>query len=249
LSEALATSPSTINRDLSALAAEGRLRRVRGGASITTGSSVDPLAKLERLRQVEEKNAIAAAAAALVEPGEAIFLEASTTVLHVARRLKSIGPLTAVTNDIFIAAELADVAEIETIVTGGSLRRATRALVGPMTESVLETIHVDKVFTGVSGLHVDHGLSTGNMTEAQTKLRLLKAGDQIIGVADHTKFNKIAFTRLGPVTALDILVTDALAPADDVARLRDLGVRVIVAQGEPAVSGDGTEPDDLGEER
>jgi DeoR family fructose operon transcriptional repressor len=163
--------------------------------------------------------------------------------------LKSIGPLTAVTNDIFIAAELADVAEIETIVTGGSLRRATRALVGPMTESVLETIHVDKVFTGVSGLHVEHGLSTGNMTEAQTKLRLLKAGDQIIGVADHTKFNKIAFTRLGPVTALDILVTDALAPADDVARLRDLGVRVIVAQGEPVVTGDGTEPEELGEER
>ncbi|MCC6792416.1 MAG: DeoR/GlpR transcriptional regulator [Thermomicrobiales bacterium] len=239
LADALETSASTINRDLSVLAAEGWLRRVRGGASIATGLSADPPAKLERLRNVREKEAIGAAAAALVQPGQVVFLEASTTVRYVARNLKQVRPLTAVTNDIFIAADLADLPEIETIVTGGLLRRATRALVGPLIEHVLDTIHVDVVFTGVSGLHVQHGLSTGNMLEAQTKQRLLKAGDQIVGVADHTKFNRIAFSRLGPVTALDVLVTDELAPADDVERIREMGVTVVIATLNDAPSADG----------
>jgi len=229
LADILETSASTINRDLSVLAAEGWLRRVRGGASITTGLSADPPSKLERLRNVREKEAIGAAAAALVEPGEVVFLEASTTVLYIARQLRHIRPLTAVTNDIFIAAELADTPEIETIVTGGTLRKATRALVGPLVEQVLAAIHVDKVFTGISGLHIVHGLSTGNMIEAQTKQRLLKAGDQIIGVADHTKFNKVAFSRLGPINDLDVLVTDLYAPAEDIERIREMGVTVIIA--------------------
>lgn len=239
LAEALDMSASTINRDLSVLAAEGWLRRVRGGASITTGLSADPPAKLERLRNVREKEAIGAAAAALVQPGQVVFLEASTTVRHVARNLRHVRPLTAVTNDIFIAADLAEMPEIETIVTGGLLRRATRALVGPLIEQVLDTIHVDIVFTGVSGLHIQHGLSTGNMLEAQTKQRLLKAGDQIVGVTDHTKFNRIAFSRLGPITELDMLVTDESAPADDIERIREMGVTVVIAPVSDLPSPDG----------
>ena len=229
LTEMLDASSSTVNRDLSVLAAEGWLRRVRGGASITTGLSADPPAKLERLRQIPEKEAIATAAARLVEPGEVVFLEASTTILHLAHRLRNVRPLTTVTNDVFIAAELADASDIEVIVTGGSLRRSTRALVGPLTEQAIDGIHVDKVFTGISALHLEHGLSTGDLTEAQIKQRLLRSGEQIIGLADHTKFNKIAFSKLGPIAQLTTLVTDELTSADDLDRIRDMGVRVIVA--------------------
>jgi len=229
LSEELGASASTIGRDLSVLAAEGLLQRVRGGASLSSGLHPDLPSKLERLRNVREKEAIGLAAAAMVEPGEVVFLEASTTVRHVARHLRNMRNLTVVTNDVYIASELADSPGIETIVTGGTLRAATQALIGPLVERVLEIIHVDKVFTGISGIHVDHGLSTGNLTEGQAKQRLLTTGDRIIGVCDHTKFGRVAFCRLGPVNALDVLVTDCLAPAADIARIRELGTEVVAA--------------------
>lgn len=225
----IGASPSTVGRDLSVLAAEGLVQRVRGGASIGSGLRPDLPSRLERLRNVQEKDIIGAAAAAQVRPGEVVFLEASTTVLHVARHLRKLHGLTVVTNDIHVAVELADSPHIETILTGGTLRQATQSLIGPLVERVLDTIHVDAVFTGISGIDPEHGLSTGNMIEAQTKLRLLSIGERIIGVSDHTKFGRVAFCRLGPVDALDVLVTDSLAPAGDLERIRDLGVEVIVA--------------------
>lgn len=229
LAQELGTSQSTINRDLSTLTDHGWIWRVRGGATYLAGSRTDPPAKGERLRRVREKEAIGEAAAELVTEGQVVFLEASTTVASVARHLRQLEQLTVVTNDVFIAAELSDCAGFEVIVTGGLLRQSTLALVGPLVEQLLDSIHVDVVITGISALSPEHGLSTGNLLEAQTKKRLLRSSGLVIGVADHSKFGTSAFVRLGPVSDLDVLVTDDLAPAEDVAFIQELGTRVIVA--------------------
>ena len=229
LASELSTSPSTISRDLATLADEGWIWRVRGGATYPSGLGIDPPAKRERLRSVQEKDAIARKAASLVREGQVVFLEASTTVASIGRYLRQMGRLTVVTNDIFLAAELSDVELIETIVSGGLLRHSTLALIGPMVEQLLESIHVDIVFTGISALDVDAGLSTGNMLEAETKRKLFQSGELVVGLADHTKFGKVAFSRLGPLSDLDILITDHLASEDDINRIREMGVQVLVA--------------------
>jgi DeoR family fructose operon transcriptional repressor len=225
----LRVSPSTVNRDLSTLADEGLLRRVRGGAALMLGLAADTPAKIELHRNVPEKETIAEAAVRLIEPGDVIFLEASTTVLMMAKRLEPPGPLTVITNDVFIAAVFADSPEIETIVTGGSLRRSTRALIGPATNAMVTSIHVDKVFMGISALSIDQGITTGSLAETELKRLLLSCGESVIGLADHSKFGRIAFSHVCPVSDLDVLVTDAEAPEHDVCRIRDMGVSVTCA--------------------
>jgi DeoR family transcriptional regulator, fructose operon transcriptional repressor len=229
LATELNSSASTISRDLASLSAAGWIWRVRGGATYPAGLGVDPPAARERQRGVEAKDAIARRAADLIQEGQVVFLEASTTVAAMGRYLRPFGRLSVVTNDIFLAAELSEVVGIETIVTGGLLRHSTLALVGPMVEQFLDSIHVDIVFTGISALDLEAGLSTGNLLEAETKRKLFMSGQHVVGLADHSKFGKVAFARLGPLTRLDMLITDHLAPADDLDRIRDFGVQVVVA--------------------
>lgn len=228
LSQRLDVSASTIRRDLTRLAQEGWLEKIHGGATLPLSVATEPPTKLQRLRNVEEKRRIGMLAATLVNPGEVVFLDAGTTTLEVAKNLKRISPLTVVTNDILIAAELLE-SRVEIIVTGGSLHKATVTLTGPLTDRVVGELHVDKVFAAISALSIEHGLTTAVVSEAFTKRAILAAGREVIGVADHSKFGQVAFVAVAPLTALHRLVTDEGTPAADIQRLRELGIEVLLA--------------------
>lgn len=209
-------SEMTIRRDLDALVARGALDKVHGGATSRRSPSTDePGFRTKQLRQQAEKQAIARAAARLVEPGSAVGLSAGTTTWTLARQLRAVPRLTVVTNSIRIADELHDDdrTDLDVVLTGG-VRTPSDALVGPVAVSSLLQLHLDVVFLGVHGIDPHAGFTTPNLLEADTDRALVAAGRRLVVVADHTKWGTVGISTIAPLDGADVLVTDDGLPAD-----------------------------------
>ncbi|WP_053207364.1 DeoR/GlpR family DNA-binding transcription regulator [Jiangella muralis] len=209
-------SEMTIRRDLDVLVARGVLDKVHGGAtSKRSPSTEEPGFRTKQLRQQAEKEAIARAAARLVEPGSAVGLSAGTTTWTLARQLRAIPRLTVVTNSIRIADELHDDdrTDLDVVLTGG-VRTPSDALVGPVAVSSLHQLHLDIVFLGVHGIDPLAGFTTPNLLEADTDRALVAAGRRLVVVADHTKWGTVGISTIAPLDGADVLVTDDGLAAD-----------------------------------
>src|SRR3989454_8895760 len=187
LSQAFSVSEVTVRSDLTTLARQGLVARIRGGArALQRGQS--ELAFDVRLRvQEDEKRAVARAAAAMVGDGEAVALDSSTTAYYVALELREKQELVVVTNGLRIASALADAPGVSVIVPGGVLRQAAMSLVGDFANSVLRSTRIGKGFFGARGISLDRGLMDLNPDEVRIKRELADACEQVVGVFDHTK--------------------------------------------------------------
>jgi DeoR family transcriptional regulator, aga operon transcriptional repressor len=225
--ELVAASPATVHRDLEMLADKGLLSRVRGGALSIEGDD-DPPVALERGKRVGEKQAIADAAVGMIGPDvNSVFLEASTTVSAMVPALRGMEDKVFVTNSPEIALELVK-GRAEVILIGGELRPRTLATVGPLTVAALELVSIDMAFIGVSAVDIE-GLSSVNLFEAETKSAILNASTRSIALGDGDKLGKRALAAVGPLSSIDGLITDAGAPAEQVALLRGAGLEVTLA--------------------
>ncbi|GEA14473.1 MAG: DeoR family transcriptional regulator, fructose operon transcriptional repressor [Moorella sp. (in: firmicutes)] len=233
LSDLFQVSEVTIRRDLQELEAAGLLKRTHGGAVSIATASFEPTLTEKEEEHLAEKKAIAQAAINLIADGDTILLDAGSTTLQLARLLKANKkhPLTVVTNALNVAWELAFIETIDLILTGGHLRHSTLSSVGPIADNTLQGLYVDKVFLATNGLDVERGLTTPNIYEAQTKQKMVKAGREVIVLADHSKFGRISLGLICPVTAVNRVITDPGAPVEDLERLKERGVEVIVAGG------------------
>lgn len=229
LSTEFGVSESTVRRDLRELEQSGLLERTHGGALPAEGTLSEPSFAEKTGQNNEEKAAIARMAATLVGDGDAIILDAGTTTLQIARLLRHRRNLTVVTNAFHIAAELSDIPEIEVIVTGGTVRGNTLALVGPTAERNLAEVNVDMVFLGTNGIDIARGLTTPTQAEAAVKRAMIAAARKVIVVADHTKFGKVAFATIAPITAAHAVISDrALDPTVE-AEFVSAGIEVLAA--------------------
>ncbi len=224
----LRASPASIRRDLQELDEAGLLSRTHGGAVDSRMAAFEPSLAEKEDRRRAEKRAIARVAAGLIQEGDTILLDAGSTTLEIARLLRQARGVTVLTNALNIALELM-AAEIEVTLTGGTLRRKTQSLVGPITENVLAGLHVDKLFLATNGLDLKKGLTTPNVTEAQSKRAMIESAREVIVVADHSKFGCVAFSRVCELGRVHRLVTDAGAPADFIKAAGKLGIQVIQA--------------------
>jgi DeoR family transcriptional regulator of aga operon len=219
----------TIRRDLTELDLRGLIKRTHGGAISSrseTGSVEPPM--LDRIAEEPiEKRRIAQAVAGMVEDGEMIFLGSGTTALAVAQALAGRTSLTVITNSLTVANALVTSRGITLVVVGGFLRREELSLIGHFAESAMKDMRVHKVIMGIRGIDADYGLSSDHLQELMTDRAILGLSDEVIIVADHTKFGHRAAGRTAPVTAATMVVTDIEAPADTVAAIRELGVKVI----------------------
>lgn len=210
LTELLDVSEMTVRRDLDTLAAAGLLEKVHGGATRRGGLSADePGFEAKSHRQLKEKDAIARAAAALVEPGQSIGLTAGTTTWRLAQHLIHVSDLTVVTNSI----QVADVLHREsrprlTVVLTGGVRTPSDALVGPIALAAIRSLHLDVLFMGVHGVTTDAGLTTPNLLEAETDRALVAASSRIVVVADHTKWGVRGLSRIASLEEVDVFVSD-----------------------------------------
>lgn len=225
-------SEATARRDLESLSSQGRVRRVHGGATPLqqkTAPEEIPL-PAHSMEQLEEKRRIGVRAAALVNDGETIFLGAGSTVLEVARSLRKHRDLTVITNSLPVMKLMADFSDdIAVISLGGMFQRSELSYIGHIAEQALAEVRADKVFIGSRAIDVDEGLSNHYLPETITGRAILKAGREIIVVADHTKFGRVAAARLAPIDAIQAIVTGSETPMQVLVALGARGVQVIIA--------------------
>jgi DeoR family transcriptional regulator of aga operon len=228
MSALLATSSVTIRKDLAILEKRGLLKRVHGGAMLTNPSIIDlALTEKEHLH-AKQKDRIARAAEQLISDGEVIILDSGSTTTAIARRLKSKKGITIITNAVNIAWELA-ASENEVILIGGTVRRKSFSLVGPISEEAIARLAAGKLFLGVDGIHFDCGFTTPNLLEANINRLMLKSAVEIIVVADSSKFGKKSMGVIADITVAHKIITDDHITEKDLQRLRSLGIDVIIA--------------------
>jgi DeoR/GlpR family transcriptional regulator of sugar metabolism len=229
LAESFAVSEVTVRSDLSSLAQQGLVARVRGGVRALQQGQSEVGFDLRLRLEVERKRAIARAAAAMIGEGEAIALDASTTAYYLALELRTKRELVVVTNGLLVATALADAPGITVLVTGGILRLSAMSLVGDFGTDVLRTTRINKGFLGARGLSLERGLMDLNPDEVRIKQEMADACEQIFGILDGTKWHRSALLSFVPFEALDGIVTDASAPTDEVEAWRAAGIQVVTA--------------------
>jgi DeoR/GlpR family transcriptional regulator of sugar metabolism len=231
LTDLLAVSEMTVRRDLDALATAGLLEKVHGGATVRGGLSADePGFEAKSHRQLKEKEAIARAAARLVEPGQSIGLTAGTTTWRLAHNLAQVPDLTVVTNSIQVADVLhRDPRPDLTVVLTGGVRTPSDALVGPIALTAIRSLNLDVLFMGVHGITADAGTTTPNLLEAETNRALVAASGRIVVVADHTKWGVRGLSRIAGLEEIDVLVTDHRLDAEARAAIGEHVERIVIA--------------------
>lgn len=229
LSELFQVSPVTIRTDLVQLEKEGALVRDRGGA-IAAGQPSALVAFEQRatIRQ-QDKERIGRAAAALVEPGDTILLDAGTTVVEMVKHLPRAAPLNVVTNALNVALELRALGEVRALLLGGTLNYATFGTLGPLAEQALEGLNVQKLFLAAETVDLEAGVTDSTLEIAQVKRAMVRAARQVVLVADSSKWGRTGFIKVAPISALSTVIVDAGLPEAERAALERMGVRVVVA--------------------
>ena len=226
LAKQFRTSQITIRKDLEVLDSQGVIQRTHGGAlPVQAGALLDPTLREKEKLHRKEKTHIATAAAKLVEEGESVLLDSGTTTTAIARALKDARKLTVITNATNIAAELAGT-NIEVILTGGTLRKNSFSLVGPLAEQTLRQLRADILFLGVDGFDTKAGLFTPNVLEAQVNRIMVEIASRTIAVCDSSKFGRRSLCNIGPLTAVHQVITDKNISKHDLKNLREAGIAV-----------------------
>lgn len=210
LASAIGVSSSTVRRDLDELAAVGQLRRTHGGA-VALGAvrtTFEPAPAIAQHAHSAAKRAIGEAAAGLVEPGQSVVFDSSSTVLEAARAVVARGlAITAVTNDLRIAVVLADTPRIRVIVPGGTLRPGSHTLAGEPGQSFARGLAADIAFLGA------HAIAEGIVSEtsievAGIKQAMAEGARRLAVLADASKFGAVAFCKVRALSGGDLVVTD-----------------------------------------
>lgn len=228
LSRSLGISQLTVRKDLEYLQGKGLVQRTHGGAiRIQSSALFDPTLQEKQKQHFRQKQRIAAAAAGMVKDGQCIMLDSGTTTTAVARALRGFSQLTVITNAVNIAAELAST-DLEVILVGGSLRKNSFSLVGPLAEDVLQEMHADIVFLGVDGFDPEVGVTTPNFLESRVNRAMVKAARRVVAVCDSTKFKRRSLSRIVSPSEIHCVITDRDLPSDIAATLNAQNIEVIL---------------------
>jgi DeoR/GlpR family transcriptional regulator of sugar metabolism len=206
LAEELGISEDTIRRDLRDLAAEGRLTRVHGGALPASPTHL-PLARRRDLR-AEEKDRLGALAAPLIRPGMVVILDGGTSHLALIRHLPPDLAATVVTHSPPIAAALEPFAALEVILIGGRLMRHSMVALGPVAYEGFARLRADLCCLGVTGVHPEAGLTTGDHDEARIKARILESAAETLVLATADKLGTASPHRIAPLAAARLITVD-----------------------------------------
>jgi DeoR family transcriptional regulator, glycerol-3-phosphate regulon repressor len=236
LSERFGVTLQTVRRDITLLAEAGLLARFHGGARLPS-STTENIAYRERQRMNDgAKRAIARAVAARVPDGCSIIVNIGTTTEAVARELLHRKGLRVITNNLNVAAILADKPDFEVIVTGGVVRSRDRGVVGEAAVEFIRQFRVDIGLIGISGLEADGTLRDFDYREVKVARAIIAQSRQVWLAADHSKFNRPAMVEVAPLSAVDMLFTDAPMPPPFGALCAEAGVDAVIAPAEAVAS-------------
>ena len=228
LAAGLATSEMTIRRDLDALAGDGVLRRVRGGAiSLLKRGEELPFA-LREVAASDAKRRMALAVGELLQDGEAVVVDSGTTGLAVAHALSG-RRLTVMPLSLHALPPLSAGRDTTLLVPGGTARYGEGSLVGSMTEASLRALRFDTVVLTCCGFSVADGVTAHDLQDAAVKRAAVESAARVVLVAEAAKFARSALAVVCPTTAVDTVVTDTEVPEDAVAALVAVGIDVVRA--------------------
>jgi DeoR/GlpR family transcriptional regulator of sugar metabolism len=238
-------SAVTIRKDLVALEGEQRLVRTHGGAIARDHSRAELAFEIRERLQPDEKLGIGAVGAALVQDGDSLVMDASTTALSVARHLKARGgwsQLTVITNGLRLASELAGHPGIIVLMLGGRVRWEALSVVGQLGDGLFSRINVQRAFLGAAGFTVESGLADATEEEAQIKRAMVLAAREVIAIVDHTKWERAAFATFCATDEVGLVITDERAPVQMVRALAGRGIEVRFASTEVNKAPDAVRP-------
>jgi DeoR/GlpR family transcriptional regulator of sugar metabolism len=231
LAHSFSVSPMTIRNDLSALAEQGRLVRVHGGAMAPRWLAAEPSYQEKATQNIEEKRRIGRRAAELIEEGMAAFIGNGTTTMEIVRALKENPPsrLKVFTNALTHAMELAAIPELELYVIGGYLRGISYACVGRLARQGLEGVFFDLAFLGANGVSLEHGVTIPSLEEAETASEVVRHARRTVILADHTKFGVVTHGKIADLALVNVIITDRPPEPELATPLAKLDVEVYIA--------------------
>jgi DeoR family glycerol-3-phosphate regulon repressor len=230
LAERLGVTLQTVRRDVKQLAQAGLLSRFHGGVR-APGSTTENIAYRQRQQLNEEaKGRIAREVAAMVPEGCSLILNIGTTTEAVARELMRHRGLRVITNNLNVAAILADSPDCEVIVAGGVVRSSDHGIVGETAVDFMRQFRVDIGLIGVSSIEPDSTLRDFDLREVKVAQAIIGQSREVWLVADHSKFNRPAMVELAQLGQVDVLVTDQEPPQPFPRLLAEADVRCVIAR-------------------
>jgi len=217
----------TIRRDLDKLEKEGYATKTYGGAIWGNSTKTDLSYTIRNKTNVEAKTAIASIVSQLIQDGDHLMLDDSSTSLYIAKALKDKKDLTILTYSVEIITELAGVEGWTILSTGGTLKPDVLALVGPHAARTVGSYHVRYAVLSCRGINAQLGLADSSDEVVQVKQAMMAASEQTLLLVDHRKFDREGLVALGEISAADKLITDQPPGADWQKRLEKAGVEIV----------------------
>lgn len=229
LSAAFAVSEATIRQDLERLDTDGYITREHGGAYLKSVPQQVESMSLHHVQNMDRKQKIGQAAAALVSDGETIIIDSGTTTSQFADNLKQRQNLNIITNALNIALMLGGNPTNTVHMPAGQFKAPTLSLSGEKSVDFFVGIYAEKLFLATAGISFDAGLTYPAIGDIYVKRAMIKAASKVYLLADSTKIGRMSFSSLGGVELVHTLITDDGISQEDVAGFRKRGIEVIVA--------------------
>lgn len=230
LSKDFNVTEETIRRDLEKLEKEGVLMRTYGGAVLIEKEHDDQPFSVRSRENIENKKQIGLMLNQLIQDGETIMMDSSTTSLEVAKIIGDSKSITLITNSMGLAMEVVHFDEMQVICAGGTLRRKSLSFIGPTARKGIYSYYADKVILSCKGIDMEKGIMESNEMEADVKKAMIESAKTVILVVDHTKFNTLSMIRLYDLSKVDIIVTDTKPSQEWMVYLEEKKIQCIYKQ-------------------
>ncbi|MCL6443793.1 MAG: DeoR/GlpR family DNA-binding transcription regulator [Alicyclobacillus sp.] len=210
LAKRFGVSTMTIRRDLEKLEQEGKARRVHGGAILSKQTWEPETIAQKSVTNKELKQSIAAAVVTLIRPNSSVFLDAGSTTFEIANaiRTKFLHPLTICTSDLRIANMLSEEERFQVYICGGHVDSSTSSAGGQFAVQMIMSLHAELAIIGCDGLTIRDGAMSARISQVSVKQAMIERSLQSVLVADSTKFGRVSFATIAPLSAFDYLVSD-----------------------------------------
>lgn len=235
LVEMLGVSEATVRRDLEWLERQGFLERTHGGAILSQRMPLEPEYALRARTHPEEKRQIGAAAAAMIEDGDLVFINSGTTATQVFHYIRAGANITVVTNNVSAVLETPAPGFRLTLV-GGNFRPPSNSVAGPIAIATLRQVYASKAFIGVDGISPKFGCTVPSEAEAAViRVMIERTRGPIVILADHSKWGVVSNYQVATIDQIHTLVTDSQLDPSARAELASRSVRVVIADEKPLI--------------